>query len=308
MVRKHGLASNRVTAIELVTADGRQLRVDDHTHADLFWALRGGGGSFGIVTALEFELLPVAQVYAGMLAFPIERAAEVLHAWREWTRTIPDEVTSIGRLLRVPPLPEIPEMLRGRQLVVVEATVLLDEPEAAALIEPLRDLGPDIDTFATVPAAALQHLHMDPPGPVPGRSTAMLLRELTAEAVDAFVDVAGAGRQVPLVSIELRHIGGAAARSEPGQGAGGTIDAEFGLFGVGMAMTPEMAAGIEAYAPSLRAAFEPCDAGRTYLNFTERPTPVGDMFSPADHERLRKVKRAHDPDELFRANHPVTPS
>src|SRR4051794_14666546 len=253
MVRKHGLAANNVIAIELATADGQIVRADARSHADLFWALRGGGGSFGVVTAIEFELLPVAQVYGGMLAFPMERAGEVLQAWRGGAGGVPAEVPSLGRLLRVPPLPDIPEPVRGRHLAVVEATILLDEAEAAALLEPLRALGPEIDTFATIPAAALQHLHMDPPNPVPGRSTAMLLSELTEDAVDALVDVGGADREVPLVSIELRHLGGAAARPHASHGAGGTIDAEFGMFAVGMAMTPEMAAAIDAYAPALRS-------------------------------------------------------
>jgi UDP-N-acetylenolpyruvoylglucosamine reductase len=309
LVRRHGVAANLVTAVELVTAAGEIVRADDHTHADLFWALRGGGGSFGIVTALEFELLPVAEVHAGMLAFPIERAAEVLHAWREWAATVPDEVTSIGRILRVPPLPHIPEITRGKQLAVVEAAILLDEREAAALLEPLRALGPDIDTFATIPAAALQHLHMDPPGPVPGRTTAMLLRNLSPEVLDAFVDVAGAGREVPLLSVELRHLGGAAARPESGQGAGGSIpDAEFAMFSVGMAMTPGMVAAIEAYVPRLRAAFEPADAGRAYINFAESAGGGATLFAAEDHERLRAVKARYDAGDLIRSNHPIVPS
>src|SRR3954447_5206465 len=306
MVRKHGLASSNVIAIEIVTADGELERVDDQTHPELFWALRGGGGSFGVVTALEFELLPVAQLYAGMLAFPMERAAEVLQAWREWTATVPDEVTSIGRLLRVPPLPDIPEHLRGRELAVVEAAILLDEPEAAALIEPLRALGPDIDTFATVPPAALQHLHMDPPNPVPGNSTAMLLRELTPEAVDALVDVAGAGRQVPLVSIELRHLGGEAARPHPAHGVGGSIDAAFAMFAVGMAMTPDMGAAIDAFKPALRGALASCDAGRTYGNFAEAASGGATMFSAEFHDRLRAIKGRYDRGDLIRANHPIS--
>src|SRR3954447_446305 len=305
MARKHGLAANKVIAIELVTADGELIRADERSHADLFWALRGGGGSFGVVTALEFELLPVAQVYAGMLAFPMERAAEVLQAWREWSATVPDEVTSVGRLLRVPPLPDIPEHVRGRHLVVVEGCILLDEPEAAALIEPLRALGPDIDTFATIPAAALQHLHMDPPNPVPGRGTSMLLSELSAEAVDALVDVAGAGREVPLVVIDLRHIGGAAARPHSSHGAGGTIDAEYAMFAVGMVMAPPMAAAIDAFKPALHGALASCAAERTYMNFTESPTGAEEMFTPADHERLRAVKRRYDAGDVIRANHPI---
>ena len=95
----------------------------------------------------------------------MERADEVLKAWRDWVDTVPDEVTSVGRLLQVPPLPDIPEPLRGRRLVVVEAAMLMDEDEASTLLEPLRKLGPEMDTFATIPAAELQQLHMDPPQP-----------------------------------------------------------------------------------------------------------------------------------------------
>ena len=101
--RKHGLAANSVTAVQIVTADGRVVVADAHHDADLFWAVRGGGGSFGIVTAIELALYPVEELYAGMLAFPVERAAEVLRAWREWVRTVPDEATSVGRVMHFPP-------------------------------------------------------------------------------------------------------------------------------------------------------------------------------------------------------------
>jgi FAD/FMN-containing dehydrogenase len=308
MARRHGLAANSVTAIELVTADGRLVRTDPHRHPHLFWALRGGGGSFGIVTALEFELYPVAEVYAGMLAFPIERAREVLHAWREWTTTVPDEVTSIGRLMRIPPLPDIPEIVRGRQLVVIEATILAGEQEGAALIEPLRALGAEIDSFAAIPAAALQKLHMDPDHPVPGKGVHMLLDDLAAEAVDALVATAGAGTDTPLLSIELRHLGGAVGRAEPHHGAAAKIDAGFALFGVGMAMTPQMVAGIDAYKPQLRAALAPYGAGSGCLNFEEDERDSAYLFDPVTYERLRTVKAHYDPSELFVSNHPIPPA
>ena len=108
LTRRFGLAANSVTAVEIVTPDGRLVRADTDHEPDVFWAVRGGGGSVGVVTALEMALYPVAKLYAGALFFPIERASEVLHAWREWTDTVPDEVTSIGRLLRLPPVPELP--------------------------------------------------------------------------------------------------------------------------------------------------------------------------------------------------------
>jgi FAD/FMN-containing dehydrogenase len=121
LARRYGLAANSVTAAEIVTLDGRLRRADAGHEPDLFWAVKGGGGSVGVVTALEMRLYPVRELYAGALFFPIQRAAEVLRAWRAWTGTVPDEITSLSRILRLPPLPGVPERLRGRAFTLVEA-------------------------------------------------------------------------------------------------------------------------------------------------------------------------------------------
>ena len=110
LARSHGLAANSVVAIEVVTADGVLRRVDETHEPELFWALRGGGGSFGVVTAIEFRLYPITEVYAGVLFFPLDRAAEVLEAWRQWLPSVPDSVTSVGRILRFPPIPDLPPL------------------------------------------------------------------------------------------------------------------------------------------------------------------------------------------------------
>src|SRR3954466_6241095 len=159
--RKHGLCANAVRAIELVTADGRQLRCDRDNEPDLFWALRGGGGSFGVVTAIELELIPIEHAYAGVLWSPIERGSEVLHAWRELTQSdrLPDELTTVGRFLRLPPIPKIPQTVRGKSFVIVEAYHIGDPAQADELLAPLRALGPVNDTIRTVPMPALGHLH-----------------------------------------------------------------------------------------------------------------------------------------------------
>src|SRR5580693_1141619 len=178
--RRYGLAANSVTAAELVTPDGDLVRADAGHEPDLFWAIRGGGGSVAVVTELEMRLYPVRALYAGALFFPLQRAAEVLHAWRAWTGTVPDEVTSLGRILRLPPLPEVPEPLRGRAFALVEAAYLGDADAGAALIRPLRQLGPELDTFAMIPAAALQQLHMDTDQPVPAQGDGALLADFPA--------------------------------------------------------------------------------------------------------------------------------
>jgi hypothetical protein len=222
--------------VELVTAGGRLVRTDHDNEPDLFWAVRGGGGNFGVVTAVELELFETPELYAGAMFWPVERAGEVLHAWREWTQNLPDTVTSVGRILHFPTIPDVPEPLCGGSFAVVEAVFTGSESEGAVLVAPLRRLDPVIDTFAAVAPTALQHLHMDPPKPVPGRGDGMFLDELPAEAVDAFV----AAAVPPLLSIELRQLGGALAENSSEQGAVGSIDAAYVMFAAGLAMTPEL--------------------------------------------------------------------
>jgi FAD/FMN-containing dehydrogenase len=167
LARKHGLQANSVTAVELVTADGRLVRADHATEPDLFWALRGGGGNFGVITALEFAVYPVEQLYAGVMLFEFERAAEVLHTWNESLPAMPDELTSWASLLHVPDLPFAPEPLRGRSFAVVLAAFLGDEAYGRALLANIRDLGPVLDTFAATSPAALAEMAMDPRDPWP---------------------------------------------------------------------------------------------------------------------------------------------
>ncbi|MES1248819.1 MAG: FAD-binding oxidoreductase [Actinomycetota bacterium] len=302
--RKHGLAANKVLAIELVTADGELRRVDADDDAALFWALRGGAGNFGVVTALEFELIEQPLDYAGVLFFPLERSAEVLHAWREWLPATPDEVTSVGRILQFPPLPAVPEPLRGQSFALVEAVFLGGEDEGRELLEPLRALGPAIDTFALVPPAGIAELHMDPKEPVPGTSHHALVGGLDAAGLDAFLEVTGPGSASPLLSVELRQLGGALAQSDPVHGAIDTLDADFAYFGVGIAAGPEIAAANDAHLAKVAEALAPYDAGR-YANFTESRAGVDSFFGAETASRLRAVKAQVDPDNLFRANYAI---
>jgi FAD/FMN-containing dehydrogenase len=308
LARRHGLACTSVLAAEVVTAGGGIVRADAEREPDLFWALRGGGGSFAIVTALEFALHPVAEVYAGALFWPLERAGEVFHAWREVVADAPVELTSLGRLMQFPPIPEVPEPFRGRALVLVEAAYCGPEADGAALLQPLRELGPEMDTLATIPVDGLSELHMDPPQPVPFAGDGMLLSELPAEGVDALVGIAGAGSGSPLLSVEVRHLGGALAKASPSNGALSSIDAGFALYAVGMAMDAEMEAAVQAHAANVQEALAAWSAGRSFMNFTERRADPGEFFDAATYERLRRVKAEYDPDAVIRANHSISAS
>ena len=304
--RRHGLAADSVVAIEVVTADGRLRRVDATHDADLFWALRGGGGSFGVVTALELRLFPVPELYAGALWWPWERSAEVLQAWREWTATVPDEITTSARIMQFPPMPELPEPLRGRSWVTIDGAFLGSRADGAELIQPLRDLGPEIDTFDMVEPVALSRLHGDPEEPIPAISVSSMLRELTPAAVDALIEAAGPDSGSPMLLVELRHLGGALARRPAHAGALGVFAAEYLMFGATIPMGPEIVAAFEATAPRVLAALAPVDAGRGYLNFEESPTDPSRFYEPEAYARLRAIKAAVDSRDLFRSNHPIT--
>ena len=303
--RKHGLAGNSVTAIELVTADGRLRRVDADNDPDLFWALRGGGGNYGIVVAMEFRLYPVEELNAGMLLWPVEDAARVYKAWRDWTETVPDEVTSMARMIQFPPFPGVPEPLRGRHMMVVSAAFLGGAEAAAELLEPLRALAPELDMFGPMPVEGLLRLHGDPEQPTPGCSEHALIDELPDEAIDALVERAGAGSGSPLVVFELRHLGGALGRASEGDGALERVDGRFLAFTVGVIMDPARAQAIGQAAREAMEVLAPYSRGRTYLNFSERVTSTRSAFSVETHARLEDAKAAYDPDCVFHGNHRI---
>jgi hypothetical protein len=304
LARSHGLAANSITAVELVTADGRLVRADRDNEPDLFWAVRGGGGNVGVVTAIEIALFETPELYAGAMFWPVERAGEVLHAWREWTQNLPDTVTSVGRILHLPPIPDIPEPLRGGSFALVEAVFTGPESEGSRLVAPLRELGPAIDTFAAVPPTALENLHMDPPKPVPALGDGMFLDELPAEAVDAVV----ATGVPPLLSIEIRQLGGALAEPSPDHGAVGSIAAGYVMFAAGLPMTPELGIAVVEAVDRAKAALATWESERAYFNFAERPVDGARLYPPETYARLRQVKATCDPGELFLANHPIPPA
>ncbi|MDX6717354.1 MAG: hypothetical protein QOH30_3912 [Baekduia sp.] len=308
MARTFGLCCNSIISLEVVTADGQELTCDHQRNPELFWALRGGTGSVAIITAMELQLFDVPELYAGAMLWPWERASEILHAWREWTLDAPESVTTSARILQVPPVPEIPEIVRGRQFVVIDGAVLGSAAYAEEVLAPLRALEPEIDLFAMAPPAALSHLHMDPEHPVPGIGDHQMLEELPAEAIDQLVAVAGHESGSPLLAVELRHIGGALSRIPAGAGACGRLEAAYILFAVGTPMTPEMAAAIPPRLAQVKAALEPWKATRPYLNFAEHPTDTSTAFGTDAFAALQVIKAQYDPYDMIHANHAIAPA
>jgi FAD/FMN-containing dehydrogenase len=307
MARRYGLATNSVTAVELVNADGEHVRADADNEPDLFWGVRGGGGNFGAVTALEFALYPVEHAYAGWLIWPWERSAEVFGRWAELVPELPDTITSLARILRLPAAPFIPEPMRGRDLVVIEAAYLGDEERGRELLRPLRELGPEIDTFTVMPAIDLTRLHQDPEGPTPGIGDGGMFDELSPEAIEAFLAVAGPGSDSPLISVEIRQLGGALAKPAPGGGALSHLDAGFVYYAVGIPASPEVARAIDLRAAAVKGTLDRYGHGTAYMNFAEQRTDPGTLYGADTYLRLRALKAEVDRGRLFRANQEILP-
>jgi hypothetical protein len=240
--------------------------------------------------------------------WPIERAAEVLHAWHGLVPSLPESMTTVGRLLMLPPIPEIPEPLRGRKFVVVEAIHLGDEREGAELLAPLRQLAPEIDTVATIPTSALSALHMDPEHPVPGAGDGMLLSGLEAGTIDAIAGLGMSGALDALLSVELRQLGGAIGRPTPGQGAVGHFDAAYAMYAVGIAPVPPAKQAVLAAVGTVTAALEQHRSNTSYINFHEQSVDPADMYPSTVHRRLAELKRWYDPTDVIRSNHPIAPA
>lgn len=214
LARRHGVAARSVLAVEFVTADGEQARADDFDVP---------AGS--VITAVELALHPADDLYAGALFFSLDRADEVLHAWRDWAATAPAETTSIARVMRFADRDDVPEMVRGRSYTVIEAAHLGTDGEP---LEPLRDLRPELDTCSLVPPSALGHLHMESEHPEARLADDGLVGELPAAAIDDLLAVAGPSSQSPLTTVELRHASGALETLERGfftHAAGSPTDA-----------------------------------------------------------------------------------
>src|SRR4051812_20601494 len=309
LARKYGLQTNAVTALELVTADGELERVDAEHEPELFWALRGGGGNYGIVTAIEFGVVEVEQLYAGALFFPVERAGEVLHTWNAIRGAFPDETMSWASLLHFPPIPDVPSFARGRSYAVVMAAHLGGAAEGAALLRPLRELGAVRDTFAMVPPVVLGDLAMDPLDPVPFQSTSALLDDLPAEGIEALLAAAGpeSGRGPTVSLLQLRQMGGALSHAAPGAGARATLPGDISLFALGAVFDEAGGEAVRDALADLDAAVRPHRAG-FYPNFVEEPADASAFFDAETWARLRQVRGEYDAGEMFVGNHYIPPA
>jgi len=304
--RAHGLAANSVLAFEVVDAEGHRRRVTADGDAELFWALRGGGGDFAVVTAMEFTLYPAPHIFGGRRMWPVERAAEVMDAYRSVVASAPDELSCWYQLLTLPPVDTVPEPLRGRSFVAVDAVHLGPAESGAALLEPVRRLGGEVmDTYGTVLPSGLTNITQEPTDPLPALDGGALLGDLDDGLASAFLEAVGPGTGSPFVIAQLRHLGGAMARQSPSHGAAGHVHEPFSAYAVGVPMTPELGEALVSGLGRLRAALAPFSSERRLFNMLGVRDGCADAFGPGVLDRLQSAKRRYDPAGVFRSNRPV---
>ena len=307
--RRFGLAVNSVRAVELVAADGRLHRVDADHEPSVFWAIRGGGGGFGVVTAVEIELFGAARVWTGADWWAVSDAGPLLDAWTSWTRTAPREVTTSFRILRLPPLPGVPEPLTHGPVVCLDgvalATTSAEETAVSAKVDDLlgRMHGVATPVLATWRAATtldVPHTHMDPPDPLPVVGDHMVLRDLDSRGRRALLSTADAASQSPLVFTELRQLGGALADRVADGGAVNHLKGAYCYYALAIGADEGQASAIRRYLAQARAALAPWDTGSVVPNFVEDRDNPGRWMNEERAAFVDLVRRDIDPDGLFR--------
>ncbi|WP_016909554.1 FAD-binding oxidoreductase [Streptomyces xiaopingdaonensis] len=308
--RRYGYAAEHARSFDLVTADGHRQTVDADHEPDLFWALRGGKGNFGVVTSMEIGLLPVSRLHGGGLYFGADDAERALHAYLRWVRDVPEEMTSSIQLMHHPDLPQIPEELRGRYIAHVRIAHCGAPDEGEEYTAALRGAAaPLLDTVRTMPYTEAGSIHHEPPDPMPTFDRNSALTDLTDATADALLAHCGPRSEAPYV-VELRHHGGAYARpDEDGIPVTGR-DAAFLLFTTSL-LEPGDYRQARAEHDRLHEAAAPWATHRTFVNFLgvdDAPhTRVATAYEPDAYARLRALKAAYDPTNLFRVNYNIPP-
>ena len=312
--RKYGFAAHSVREADVVTADGEVVTASPDENADLFWGLKGGGGNFGIVTSLAFALYPLDTVYGGGIYYPAERAHEILSLYASWVSELPDEMTTSVTFLNFPPVPELPEALRGKSVITVRACYCGDTHETGEeLLSPIREPGGSLmDAFRTMPCGEMDSISMDPTDPTAAYGHVELLGDLSTDTIATLVGLAGAGSDTPLTSLELRELGGALARSPADLSPIGHSDSKFIMNGIGMTPTPEAAREVQSYLAYVAESTRAHETGATYVNFLEldgaTPERVKAAYSEEDWERLVSLKDRYDHGNTFRFDRNIPPS
>jgi hypothetical protein len=309
--REYGFAADNLLRAELVTADGETVVADAEQHPDLFWAIRGGSGNFGVATSLEFRLYPVGEVYAGISMYPLPAAPDTLALYREWALEEPDEINTALTLMQLPDGPPVPEPMRGQRLFAIRVFSTLGAEETEERIKPLlAAAGPPM-----MPGLAMMNFTQasdviagPPPPPLVARQHIDLFEEMPDGLLDVLNDAINPGATSPLNAIEIRHWGGAMSRPGPGAGPVGHRDAPFSVISTAMYPPSADRERIESYVDGLVTRTAPFATGGTFLNFLGNPARTETAYTAENYTRLREAKATWDPGNFFHLNHNIPPA
>jgi hypothetical protein len=296
--RAVGFMAHKVIAADVVTADGTRLRCDADTHPDLLWALRGGGGGHALVTHLELRLDRIPELFGGQVLWPAAAAPGVFGAWRDWTTGLPPEMCSSVGVISLPPLPEVPEPLRGTRVAAVTTCYAGPADRGAAALGELiaRTPAPMFNACRPLTAADLGNLWNIPAAPMPARIRGELLSGLPDEAIGELLRLAGQDPESPIMMAEVRHLGGMFAQDPPHGGAIGRCEAPYLLELLSLAVTREADEAVRRNQHAISAALGPWTTGMTLPGFAEPPEDTAErVYPPATRDRLRRVKDRYDP-------------
>ncbi|OAR24886.1 hypothetical protein A8W25_14080 [Streptomyces sp. ERV7] len=314
LARTHGFAADRIRAAEIVTADGELRHVTADSDPDLFWALRGAGGNFGVVTSLDVELVHQPRIYGGGLYFAERYVPDALRSWLEWTAGVGEEMTSSIGLVPFPDKPAVPEPVRGQYTAHIRIAHTGSTADGEAAVAPLRAIGPYVlDTLTEMPYTDSDSIYRDPPTPMAYYGTNVLVDDLDAETAARILELTGPGSGLNCV-VQINHMGGAMARRPEVPSAVGHRDARFLV---------RVLSRIPAGAGDDVAAAERAGHERVYELFGDRILGVAPNFllggpvtaeqlracyDEADYERLAALKAVYDPGNLFRGYHNIPPA
>lgn len=302
--RRYGYAADHVRELRLVTPDARVLHVSPETEPDLFWALRGAGANFGVVTAMEFDLVPVTRLYGGALTFDSALASDVLGTFREWTARAPQELTASATMIPIPDLPSVPPQLRGRHVTQLRVAYLGTPTAGERLLAPFRKLGkPIADSLRELPFCESGSIYGEPDSPHAYFGDNVLLRELDSTTLESLLEHAGPGSQCV---VDVRHLGGALSRPAQPSAVSHRF-AEYQVLVLSGVADPRQLPGVRAVHDKVFAELTPATVGRS-VNFAYGPVaPARERFDAVTHERLRQLKAKYDPRNLFRFHSNIEP-
>jgi hypothetical protein len=303
LARTYGFSSDWARGFRVAIASGEVVSATPTENPDLFWALRGGKGGFGVVTSMDFELVELSTLYGGSVFFDAKHIASALSIWAEWNQSLPETATTSVVMLRLPPMEFIPEPLRGKTVLSVRFAFIGDAAEGERLFQPIRDVAPRlIDAVAELPADQIASIHNDPKDPGPSWDRGQLLDRIDGDFVRAFLEVAGPDQQLPLIAIEIRQLGGATHRDVPEGSAVGGRGASYTLTFIGVPNPSLFATVLPSTADAVLAPLRPWISAEMTINW------AGGLTVPGSYEaswpaktfaRLAEIRATYDPNTVF---------